>query len=308
VSLRRETRLGVGLLLGLQLLTASAAIALLGRTSPAIEAILRENVRSEEAVEAMLGALLATDAAAPERFDAALRDARANVTEAEEPALLDRIAKAADGALAGDPRARAEATAALMALGAVNRDAMRRADLDAQRLGQAGAWASALLGLIGFGAGLVVYRRLRARLERPIVEIDAALRAVRAGDTHRRCLPLEGPAETRRIATHLNQLFDQLATPSPAGPAGLAPERGALLYLLDAIDLPALVVDGEGAVIADNAAAHDLFAHAVPGTRARLVAALTAGGSEPGWHAEDLGDAGWLLRRVQPSPGRVIEA
>ena len=88
MQLRREASVGIVAILVLQVLLALLAITLLTRMGPAIGWILQENVYSAEAVEAMLAELAAgQDEAA---FDEGLAHAQANVTEAEEPAVLDR--------------------------------------------------------------------------------------------------------------------------------------------------------------------------------------------------------------------------
>ena len=57
MKLRREARIGIGAIMVLQFALSMMTIALLSRMGPAIERILQENVRTEEAVEQMLAEL-----------------------------------------------------------------------------------------------------------------------------------------------------------------------------------------------------------------------------------------------------------
>ncbi|MCB9665677.1 MAG: hypothetical protein H6732_16330 [Alphaproteobacteria bacterium] len=299
MRLSTETRLGLGGLLALQLLTALAAIGLLVRVSSAVERILEENVATVAAVEEMLGALATQDGdRATVRFDDALVRAEANVTEPEERPLLQAIRASKDRALAGDAEARATVARDLEALSLVNRSAMQRQDDRAQRLGRAGAWAAVLAGLLGFALSVRAYRQIRDRLVGPFLEVDATLSAWRAGDPHRRCLPLEGPLEVRRVAQHLNQILDRHDEDRARHTTPAHTERPALLALLDRQDHAIVVVGRAGEVVAANTRAHALEGPESAG----VIAAAVAGGKEvPGWHVTEV-DRGWLAER-----GAVVE-
>lgn len=284
-----EARFGVRLLLALQIVTSLAGVMLLGRMSPAVEQILTDNVYSTEAVEEMLE-VLATDGEA-ERFHDALTRAENNITEAEEVPLLERIGASADGALSGDRRAAKDVIAALRELAQVNRASMRRADARASRLGLAGAWAMALLGFLGFLLALVVTRRIERRLLTPILEVDAVLADARAGDTHRRCVRADADAGGQ-LVDNLNWLLDRLrpADPRPAEDGAL---RAALVALLDrVVDVPAVLIDDEGALVAVNAVALD------EGVRAAEVVAHLDTDDADGWHLEKLGHGVSLATRA----------
>ena len=283
MRLHTETAFGVGTLLALQLLTAFGAIGLLARVSPAAEQILRENVYSTEAVEEML-ATLASPAPAADRFEAALARAEGNVTEDAELPLLAAVRDQMRPALEADPAARLAVISALQELSVVNRTSMQIADENAQRIGVSGAWAATFLGSISFFLGVLVYRRLRARLEAPLLEIDAVLYAARSGDSLRRCPPLAGPDELGRVIQNLNWILDHANTPtvsdSPA-PAAVPAERRILLTLLDQLPRPALLHHpAQGTLAASQSAldlphldpeAPDWQAVPVPGTPLRLL-------------------------------------
>lgn len=222
MKLEREATLGVWALILLVVLVAGSAIILLQRMSPAIGQILEENVASEEAVEEMLATLAeasssgtgaSSDTAERQRarFDDALDRARDNVTEPEEPALLEAIHLHENAAFAGDAAARATVVQNLRQLGAVNRASMHRSDVAARRLGLGGAWACTLLGVVGFGFGALILRRLRRRIELPIEDLRDTLQRVRRDDFQARCRTLlQAPAELAQIASHTNWLLDLL--------------------------------------------------------------------------------------------------
>jgi hypothetical protein len=303
MRLRREVGLGLGAVLTLQILLSALAISLLMRMGPAIERILEENVYSGEAVEDMLAVLAgdaptATDDEARRRvFFAALERAEANVTEAAESPLLERIREGAGAALAGGEAERRALVADLRELGEVNRESMINADLRAKRLGQAGAWAAVLLGTLALALGIGVYRRLRLRLELPIDNVRRTVQGARVGNTHVRCAIDDAPAELVEIGKNVNWLLDRTLRPQPPDAAAdaIAREtdlRRLLAWLLDARHRPTIVVDGQGARIA---ASHDAMSlspppppegagerevgeapaewkiHAIPGTQVRVM-------------------------------------
>jgi len=251
----RQLLLGFGVLVGIQILTSTVAIALLNRMSPAIEQILEENVASVEAVEGMLAVIAESPSPSAEerrRFRVLLEAASANVTEPGEQDALEELRAAADGALAGDAESRRRAATALRELGAINRAAMQRADDDAKRLGTAGAWAAALLGLFGLGASLLVLARTRQRLLAPVSELVDVVEAHEAGHTHRRCtIERSGSRDLARVMEHVNRLLDRRGR-TGAPPEGDPIDRLALLALLDERSEPWVLVGPEGELLAAN--------------------------------------------------------
>jgi hypothetical protein len=242
-----EARLGIRLLLALQLLTSLAAVLLLARMTPAVGRILRENVFSTEAVESMLGGLVQGD---DTKLRLGLERARGNITEPAETEILDTIDRLTPAARTGDPGARAGIVQALHSLGDVNRRSMDRADQAATRLGRAGAWAVAMLGFVGFLGSLAVTRRLEQQLLEPLRELDHAVRSVREGDRFRRV----GAAgeEPWPLVENINWLLAQRSTRRPERDAEA---HRALGGLLDAFVPGKAVLLGEhGQVLAATAA------------------------------------------------------
>lgn len=214
IAVKRELRLGIGVLLASQMLVAFAAIGLLSRMAPAIDRILQENVVSIEAAEEMLAVLSrsrgqdATSRDLEGRFFGAIARARDNITESAEPAILDAIEDGYRALIRGDDRALVPAVEAVQRLVAINRQAMRRTRDSASRLSEAGAWAAVLLAILGFAAGMIVIIRVQRQVVEPLDEIYAVLRSCSEGDPFRRCQYRNAPTEVREMMTVMNELLD----------------------------------------------------------------------------------------------------
>lgn len=300
MRLRTETSLGIGALLALQIATSFAAIGLLDRLAPMVDRVIRDNVASVEAVEEMKTALASPEIGAPitrRQFRDALARAQANVTEPAEAPRLDRVASLAESALSGDPQARREAITLLSEVSEINRASMRNADAEMSRLGGAGAWAAALLGLASFVGGTVLSRRLRRRLEGPMVEIDATLEAVRGGDPHRRAVVADGPIEALRIGQNVNWLLARGAS-AAAHQAKAERDRALLLRVLDELREPAACVGHDGSILAANHPALGLWDGEGSDALTDLARNLRDGEETPGWRIEDIPDAdAWICVR-----------
>ncbi|MBN2797580.1 MAG: hypothetical protein JXX28_00375 [Deltaproteobacteria bacterium] len=295
-----EARFGLIALVGLQLMTSLGGVALLGRMSPAVERILTENVYSTEAVEEMLFSLAAGEGD-PEAFHAALERARSNITEVEEFDLIDIVEQKAALAVAGDGPAKVAAAQALRELGEVNRASMTRADREATQLGLAGAWAMSLLGVVAFLVSLVVWGRLQARLLAPVLEVDAVLSAVRAGDSHRRCAGVAVSLQGGRLLGNLNWLLDRrVVAPEAQEDPRL---RAAVVGLVDRwTDRPVVLSDGAGALVAVNASGLELLRGA--GGPAAIAAELAGDSPPEDWARSPLPGGLWLGEGpAQPTAG-----
>ncbi len=211
MELRRELLLSIGVLVALNLLLAFGAIGLFTRMGPAIERILNENVKSIVAAEEILAQLADGREASPRvraQVEEALAVAERNVTEAEEPAVLEALRQVLPAALDGTPPARQQAAAAVRELIEINRAAMDRADARARGLGSAGAWAAVFIGALSFLLSVVVVSRLESRFIRPLSELHQVVLAARRGDKMRRCQLLDAPHEVVQVAEAVNELLD----------------------------------------------------------------------------------------------------
>ncbi len=313
MRIRDEIRLGVGTLLLVQVLMMFAAVGLLARMTPAIDRILEDNERSIHAVERMLIVLAEPPtnengrmADREQRFGHALEDALSNITDDREIPVLATIEDQRAAGLAGDPAALAELRSELGMLGDINRDAMHDSNLRAKRLGTAGAWVLALLGLVGLGLSMAVMRRFQAKLIRPVYELGAVLEACSDGDRHRRFNPAEASSEFREVAQVVNSLVGEHFGRLERDWEKVAKlDRSALLWLLDRRSEPTFVCGEAGTLLASNHAGLDaLRQHGGAELRERIVRACTATASQPvadeGLQVEPLRDVGWVctLRSV----------
>lgn len=254
MELKRELHLGIGALGLFIILLSFGAIGLFNRMTPAIERILRENVYSIEATEEIL-ALVAMGEQIPEpqrraRYEDALERVRMNVTEEEERAPIQQIQQLGPRALSGDRAAVVRIVQVLQQLVRINRNAMRRVDDEAKRLGTGGAWAAVFLALAGFLVSTVVIRRASQRILEPFRELYSTLEAVSSGNTLRRCRPIPAPLEISRVLKAVNTLLDEHMSMSGAGVEEAAEEeRSTTHFLLDHYSRPALILDREGSVL-----------------------------------------------------------
>jgi hypothetical protein len=298
MRLGTEIRVTVWTLLALQLCTSAGGILLFTRMAPAIQNILEENVASLRAVEQIQHALASTGSGRERLFERALAEAESNVTEASERPVLRRLRRVKTAALAGDPAALRQTLGDLERLAMINLAAMERADRQAARLGEGGAWAMAILGMVCFLVSIWAARKVARQITRPLTRIHEALGAFRGGDTRRRCAIHGAALEATEIARAVDHLLDAAAgAPEPEGGAGNgAVARAALLALLDDEQRPALVISRAGEVVAANGAGLDALGQE-SSLRDRVLDRLLERGE-----AEDLvadarpvGD-GWIVR------------
>ena len=218
--LAQAIRVGAWILVGLNLLMGLGAIGIFMRMAPAIEKIIVRNERSLQACEDMLASLaLATgkhNAAKELRqsFSAALTRAKTNITEAQEPVVIELIGTTFDRAFSGDISARERTVAAVVALADINRKAMIYADQQAQQLGRAGAWGVVFMASSAFLAGMIFIRSLNRRVVNPFEELHAVIAAQQSGETMRRCTGVELPQDMRMIFNGINEILDRGQAPS----------------------------------------------------------------------------------------------
>ena len=234
MRLAQAVRVGAWVLMGLNLLMAVGAIALFNRMAPAIAVIIERNERSIGACVDMLASLAGTGSdaafstAGAEAFRAAFIRARDNVTEAQEPEILEHMDRRLPALFRGEAAARAAMVDDTRLLVRINREAMVRADRQAQQLGRAGAWGVVFMALVVFLAGVLFIRSLTARVVRPLEEIHAVMTAHRSGETLRRCSGADLSQDVAAVFTGINELLDQVQAlhSGQAGPGGFQPAAG----------------------------------------------------------------------------------
>lgn len=214
MKLAQSVKVGAWFLISLNLLMAFSSIWIFMRMAPAIEAIIAQNEVSLEASEEMLTALLkiktyeGLSAESIESFGNALTRAKNNITEKEEPAVIDTIIRHHEDAYKGNNIALKKTVSAIVELGNINRAAMRRADGKAKQLGYAGAWGIVFMATVTFMVGMIFLRSAKKNLLEPMQEIDAVAVAFREGDLMRRCSMKSPPKSIRHIFGNINDLLD----------------------------------------------------------------------------------------------------
>ncbi|MBA3974969.1 MAG: hypothetical protein C0504_12230 [Candidatus Solibacter sp.] len=213
MRLRTELLLYTMLLASLNVALAFGCIGLFVRMGPVIARILQANVVSMDAAERITfefatNAVTFTDESR-RRVASELEVIGANITEKGEAEIFRQLRTSTKSALDGDPQARAAAISQLRSLIAVNREAMTAVDLEARRLGSAGAWAAVFVGAVSFALSLLIIVQLRRRLLRPLLELHDVLVAAQNGDRFRRCRMMEAPVEVKKATHAVNRLLDE---------------------------------------------------------------------------------------------------
>lgn len=221
MPLARIVQWGAWLMIVLNLLMAFGSIWVFTRMAPAIEGIIARNERSLQACEEMLVALAQEPDNVVENirratvFNAALKRARNNVTEAAEPAAISAIEVNSPGVFRGDKAAREKTVASIARLAKINREAMVQADFRAQRLGYAGAWGVVFMATCVFFAGIIFKRKIHRSVLRPLEEIHDVISARRSGDVFRRCVAADAPNDVAFVFNGVNELLDAIDIDKP---------------------------------------------------------------------------------------------
>ncbi len=206
-------RLGIRILILLNMMMAFASIWVFMRMAPAIEEINLRNERSLESCEKMLMILAVLpfrqDTALQLDFEKAYRDACNNISEKGEAEELRQIGRFYKDALAGNVSAREQTISSIYGLSKVNRNAMISAAEGAKKLGYSGAWGVVFMAVMIFLAGILFIRKLKTGLLDPLAELQEVLAARKSGDVFRRCPDSCGTADIRRIYEGVNTLLDQ---------------------------------------------------------------------------------------------------
>lgn len=215
MRLAQAVRIGSWFLVGLNVLMAFGTIAIFTRMAPAIAIIIERNERSLKACEDMLALMAITGKGSPFSgeqaiaFTAAFDRAKTNITEPEEPEILNRMEPTLSPLFAGDPAIRPQVVEAAVHLGKINRDAMALADQRAQQLGRAGAWGVVFMALSAFLVGLIFIRSITRRVVMPLEEIHTVIIAHRNGEALRRCTGADLSQDVVAVFTGINDLIDQ---------------------------------------------------------------------------------------------------
>jgi hypothetical protein len=287
MEIRRDVSLGTGLIASVCVLLAFGIIGLFSRMTPAVEAILKDNVGSQSAAFDILEALARRAAGGTldsTRLADAISRARSNLTIEGEAELVSALEAAYPGSLTGDADALLRLATNARALWDLNMDAMRAADASAVRLGAAGAWTAVFGGILVIIIALLSWARLKQRVVEPLEDIARVLHGVRGQQPQLRCLRSGGAPDLDRLRGYLNDLLDDMKRLETGRfETGRAAIRASLVTTLDHVPLPAAIIHHDGRVVAGNPRGLEIF-----GTRSGAEArqefatrALAARADEP---------------------------
>jgi len=267
MEVRRDIGYAIGSLLLAGLAVALVSIGLFSRMTPAIERIRKDNVVTLDAARELLKVFVESagdplDLSRRARAEAALATMRKNLTVEDEGALVLALTDAVSLAMEGGRTELGVLVVAVEALSAANTEAMVEADIEAQRLGEAGAWTASIGGIAILLLWLVARARLERRVIRPVLEVARVLDANRAGDTLARCRSLVGTVELERALRHVNKLLDRSLQDEKKPSSEVERQHAiALIALLEMRTGPWVVLSANG-LVAANEAAHERLAEA----------------------------------------------
>jgi hypothetical protein len=275
--------------------------------TPAVERMMNENVGSMAAASRMFAALAAARLpepaaeAARERFFETLSWAVRNSTEPGELEVLTELRAHGSAALNGDPRALELALSAIGRLESINDSAVQVAQADLARLARGGEWALALLGIVGFGAGAFIRRRLYHRVVAPLHELERVLLSVEGGDELQRCAARGHSPRQHRALRSLNRLLDSTRAQADSRGTRDGLPRDLVPSLLDAWAGSVAMIDEQGELLAANRSTLDRLSMDA-GLRLRDGMRRVAHGMADEQVSRLQEGQGWILVRCLPDP------
>lgn len=215
MKIAQNIKLGARLLIVFNLMMAFGSIWVFMRMAPAIEIIIDQNGKSLHACEEMLSILALANSEENDiahlevEFQKALSRANRNITEKEEPAVIDAITKNFVRAFNGSSEDKKEAVSDILYLAKINRQAMVSADLKARQFGNAGAWVIVFMASTLFLVGMLFIKGMQKNLVGPLEEINSVLLAVKNGDSMRRCTGSNFSKDVRFLLEEINDMLDK---------------------------------------------------------------------------------------------------
>lgn len=187
-----------------------ASVTIFTRMSPAIKTILKENSQSIEGATHLL-AFLAQDNEHHTLKSALtiITKLEKNITEDQEHIVVKKIHDEIQAALNNDIQAKKNVVSSLQKLIEINMNAMRVADIKAQHLGEAGAWAIVFCTVGVFIVGFIFLDFLKRRVLSQLVEIGESTKAFVSGDKLRRCTVAKTPRDIYLLSESINDIMDE---------------------------------------------------------------------------------------------------
>lgn len=340
MTLRVRILLGYGYLVVLLLVAATSALLGFFHLSAGIDAVLEKNFASIRASMRMIESLERQDSATlaalvegraraegMEELEAdfvdALAGAEGNVTEEQEPAILQKVHDGFDAyreerdqllsSQPGRPLAAydgqvfplfSRVKAEVVRLLEVNQQAMFRADREAKQSAvQSGTWLGFLVA-IALVSLVFLSRVLQLDFLSRLEELRRALAVVAGGETQRR-LRAEGNDELSTIARHVNTVLELHERSEARAQGRLASERQLVLGLVAAQGEGAALYSPSGSLVAGDdrvAARHRAVGEWIAETGRRLAAKADGDGVSETVAVDGGGEVEVRLLRAGPRP------
>ena len=214
MKLLNSVRIGIWLLIFLNLFMGFGAIWFFLRMAPAIDNIIKKNTNTLVLCEKMLTCVAQMSdnsldiGKSKEDFVVALKQAERNITEEGEPRAIAEITSNYSSAFAGDSRALSRTLNAIITLSAINKKAMEKEDHKARKLGSAGAWGVVFMATAVFIVTILLFRGIRRNLIYPIEEIHDVIVANLKGDSLRRCFGAGVSRDVKVLYAEINEVLD----------------------------------------------------------------------------------------------------
>ena len=177
------------------LLIFSTVMAIAGirgflRLAPAIDEINLHNTRSLYYAEQMLSELVVNRNM--KNFENAMHLEKANITEVGEADLIKKIEKNYKSAFSGNIKKEEEIVDYIIDLSTINRNAMKRATIEANQLSSVGAWVIVFLTIFIWFLGFMLMKSIEKGFIKPLDELNDVLAKYNQGNKLRRC-PKQAP-------------------------------------------------------------------------------------------------------------------
>lgn len=195
------------------LLIFSTVMAIAGirgflRLAPAIDEINLHNTRSLYYAEQMLSELVVNRNM--KNFENAMHLEKANITEVGEADLIKKIEKNYKSAFSGNIKTEEEIVDYIIDLSTINRNAMKRATIEANQLSSVGAWVIVFLTIFIWFLGFMLMKSIEKGFIKPLDELNDVLAKYNQGNKLRRC-PKQAPNKNfQKIYDSINILLDKL--------------------------------------------------------------------------------------------------
>ena len=183
-----------------------AGIAGFQRLAPAINTINDRNTQSLYYAEQML-----TNIASRKdinKFEDFLNKSKENITEKNEKEAVENIEKSYKAAFNGNFRAEEYTIENVVKLTEVNRNAMIRAGVKAEKLKNVGIWIIIFPTILVWSIGLALLKNMKKTFIKPLEDLKSAISEYKKGNKMRRCPKFSHETEFQNLYNDINSILD----------------------------------------------------------------------------------------------------